>query len=215
MLRRDFKLTLKDTNRMNRRTLALGTILAAVMMAMTSIAPAAAADHPAINFTRKVANDMLAANRSGTITSFARVLRRHADIPGISVYSLGKYKRFLRSSQNQRYYSGVTAFMARYFADQTREYRVAKAQVLDAKNAKDSQIAVNTLVTLRTGAKYTVQFLLRPAGNSFKVADVKVSVPILGFVSLTYQQRGIFQKFLVKKGGDQQAVNQLVDTLNR
>jgi len=200
---------------MNRRTLALGTILAAVMMAMTSIAPAVAADHPAIKFTRKVANDLLAANRTGTITSFARVLRRHADIPGISIYSLGKYQRFLRSSQNKRYYNGVTAFMARYFADQTRQYRVAKAKVLDAKKAKDSGIAVNTLVTLRTGNKYTVQFLLRPAGRSFKITDVKVSVPILGFVSLTYQQRGIFQKFLVKKGGDRRAVNQLVETLNR
>ncbi|MGB5212342.1 MAG: ABC transporter substrate-binding protein [Anderseniella sp.] len=200
---------------MNRRTLTLGTALVAFMMATTLIAPTVAADQAAIKFTKKVANDLLAANRSGTITSFARVLRRHADIPGISIYSLGKYQRFLRSSQNKRYYNGVTAFMARYFADQTREYRVAKADVLDAKKAKGSDIAVNTLVTLRTGNKYTVQFLLRPAGKSFKIADVKVSVPIVGFVSLTYQQRGIFQKFLVKKGGDQRAVNQLVETLNR
>ena len=200
---------------MNRRTLTLGTALVAFMMATTLLAPTVAADQAAIKFTRTVANDLLAANRSGTITSFARVLRRHADIPGISIYSLGKYQRFLRSSQNKRYYNGVTAFMARYFADQTREYRVAKADVLDAKKAEGSDIAVNTLVTLRTGNKYTVQFLLRPAGNSFKIADVKVSVPIVGFVSLTYQQRGIFQKFLVKKGGDQRAVNQLVETLNR
>ena len=200
---------------MNRRTLTLGTALVAFMMATTLIAPTVAADQSAIKFTKKVANDLLAANRSGTITSFARVLRRHADIPGISIYSLGKYQRFLRSSQNKRYYNGVTAFMARYFADQTREYRVAKADVLDAKKAKGSDIAVNTLVTLRTGNKYTVQFLLRPKGKSFKIADVKVSVPIVGFVSLTYQQRGIFQKFLVKKGGDQRAVNQLVETLNR
>jgi len=200
---------------MNRRTLTLGTALVAFMMATTLVAPTVAADQAAIKFTKKVANDLLAANRSGTITSFARVLRRHADIPGISIYSLGKYQRFLRSSQNKRYYNGVTAFMARYFADQTREYRVAKADVLDAKKAEGSDIAVNTLVTLRTGNKYTVQFLLRPAGNSFKIADVKVSVPIVGFVSLTYQQRGIFQKFLVKKGGDQSAVNQLVETLNR
>ncbi len=200
---------------MNRRTLTLGTILATVMMIITSIAPAVGADHPAITFTRQLANDLLAANRSGTITSFARVLRRHADIPGISIYSLGNYQRFLSSSQNSRYYDGVTAFMARYFADQTRQYRIAKAEVLDAKMADDSRIAVNTLVTLLNGNKYTVQFLLRPAGNTFKVADVKVSVPIVGFVSLTYQQRGIFQKFLVKKGGDQQAVNQLVETLNR
>ncbi len=200
---------------MNRRTFTLGTALIAFTMATTLIAPIAAADQAAIKFTKKVANDLLAANRSGTITSFARVLRRHADIPGISIYSLGKYQRFLRSSQNKRYYNGVTAFMARYFADQTREYRVAKADVLDAKKAKGSDIAVNTLVTLRTGNKYTVQFLLRPKGKSFKIADVKVSVPIVGFVSLTYQQRGIFQKFLVKKGGDRSAVSQLVETLNR
>ena len=200
---------------MNRRTLALGTILLAIVVTLTPVAPSVAAEHPAMNFTRKVANDLLAANRSGTITSFARVLRRHADIPAISIYSLGPYQRYLRSSQNKRYFNGVTAFMARYFADQTRKYRVAKAEVLDAKKTKNKEIAVNTLVTLRTGNKYTVQFLVRPAGKSFKVTDVKVSVPILGFVSLTYQQRGIFQKFLVKKGGNRQAVNQLVETLNR
>ena len=201
---------------MNRRTLALGTILAAGIMVMTSIAPVVAADHPAVTFTRKVANDLLAANRSGTITSFARVLRRHADIPGISIYSLGKYERFLRSSQNQRLLQWCHRFHGPLPSRiKPREYRVAKAEVLNAKQGSGSDIAVNTLVTLLTGNKYTVQFLLRPKGKSFKISDVKVSVPILGFVSLTYQQRGIFQKFLVKKGGDQRAVSQLVETLNR
>jgi len=204
----------REKHRMNRRMVVLGTAMAGMVMMSAQWSVARAAEHPAITFTREVANDLLTANRTGTITSFARVLRRHADIPGISNYSLGNYRNLLPRSQSQRYYDGVTAFMARYFADQTRNYRVAKADVLDAKKA-GSDIAVNTLVTMLTGEKYTVQFLLRPARKSFKITDVKVSVPVLGFVSLTYQQRGIFQKFLVKKGGDQSAVNQLVETLNR
>ncbi|MGB7206444.1 MAG: ABC transporter substrate-binding protein [Anderseniella sp.] len=195
-------------------SLATATTLALGVFGFTLSSPARAADHPAIAFTKQVADDLLAANRTGTITSFARVLRRHADIPGISRYSLGEYQRFLQKSQSKSYYDGVTAFMARYFADQTREYRVAKADVLDAKKA-GADVAVNTLVTLRTGSKYTVQFLLRPAGSSYKVSDVKVSVPVLGFVSLTSQQRGIFKRFLDKKGGDQAAVAELVNTLNR
>jgi phospholipid transport system substrate-binding protein len=205
---------LKDTHSMNRRMFVFGTALASIMMMSAQMSAVYAADHPAITFTKKVANDLLAANRTGTITSFSRVLRRHADIPGISKYSLGNYSNLLPRSDSKRYYNGVTAFMARYFADQTRKYRVARADVLEAKKA-GSDIAVNTLVTLRTGEKYTVQFRLRPAGPSYKVTDVKVSVPILGFVSLTYQQRGIFQKFLVKKGGNQGAVRELVNTLNR
>ncbi len=199
---------------MNRRSFAVTAALAGLVLA-ASLAPSAhAADHPAVTYARSVANDLLAANRAGTITSFSRVLRRHADIAGISTYSLGNYRSLLQSGDKNRYYNGVTAFMARYFADQTRQYRVAKADVVDAKQA-GSDIAVNTLVTLRTGEKYTVQFLMRPAGKSFKITDVKVSVPVLGFVSLTYQQRGIFQKFLVKKGGNARAVKELVNTLNR
>jgi ABC-type transporter MlaC component len=199
---------------MNRRSfvsrLSAAAILAAAWVPMGGTV--AAADHPAITYAKKVADDLLAANRAGTITSFSRVLRRHADIPGISMYSLGNYRSRLPKSKSKRYFNGVTAFMARYFADQTRNYRVAKAEVLEASKGSDGEIVVNCLATLISGSKYRVQLVMRRAGSGYKITDVKVGVPVLGYVSLTYQQRGIFQKYLAKKGGD---VNALVETLNR
>ena len=206
-------------NRMNRRTLALGTILAAFMMAMTSIAPAVAADHPAIKFTRKKWPTTCwlptGPAQLQVLPGFCAVMPIFREF---LIYSLGKYQRFLRRFPKQALLQRCNSFHGTLFrrSNQTISRCEGKG-ILDAKKGKGfPDIAVNTLVTLRTGAKYTVQFLLRPRRQILQgKADVKVSVPILGFVSLTYQQRGIFQKFLVKKGGDQQAVNQLVETLNR
>jgi ABC-type transporter MlaC component len=82
----------------------------------------------------------------------------------------------------------------------------------DAAKGEGDVVVVNALATLEDGNKYRVQFNLRPASGTWKVVDVKVGVPVLGFVSLTYGMRGDVQRFLAKKGGD---VNALIAALNR
>jgi ABC-type transporter MlaC component len=170
-------------------------------------APAfAAGEDAAVAYMKKVAKDMLAAHRQGTVASFKRAIQRHADVAGIADYSLGQYKAKLQPSQKQAFYSGTATFMARYFADQSRDYVVSKYVVGEAEvDGKD--ISVDTKVYLMNGQSYTVVWRLGKKGSGFKVEDAKV----LGF-SLIYLQRGIFTSFLSKRSGD---VAQLVAALNR
>lgn len=197
---------------MNRRSFVLAVALTSMLLPVASGSGVAAADHPAISFTKKVADDLIRAQMVGTVPRFTAVIRRHADIPGISMYTLGNYSSRLPGGKKDQYFKGITAYIAHYFANQTRKYRVVKAEVLDAARGDGNDIVVNSRATLEDGSKYNVKFLVRPAGGSFKVVDVKVGVPVLGFVSLTYGMRGDVQRFLAKKGGD---VNALIAALNR
>ena len=166
----------------------------------------AGSEEAAVAYMKKVAKDMLAAHRQGTVASFKRAIQRHADVPAIADYSLGQYKSKLAASQKQAYYGGTATFMARYFADQSREYVVSKYEVGDADKDGDD-INVDTKVYLMNGQSYTVVWRRGKRGSGFKVEDAKV----MGF-SLTYLQRGIFTSFLSKRNGD---VAQLVAALNR
>lgn len=169
-------------------------------------APAADANEAALGYMRKVAKDMLNAHRQGTVASFRRAIMRHADVRAIADYSLGQYKSKLPAGQREAYYAGTATFMARYFADQSREYTVAKYEIGQA-SADGKDVNVQTKVYLMSGQAYTVVWRLSPRKGGFKVADAKV----MGF-SLIYLQRGIFTSFLSKRNGD---VAQLVAALNR
>ena len=188
-------------------TAALTRRAAIAALASAFAAPAfAAGEDAAVAYMKKVAKDMLAAHRQGTVASFKRAIQRHADVAGIADYSLGQYKAKLQPSQKQAYYSGTATFMARYFADQSRDYVVSKYVVGEAEvDGKD--ISVDTKVYLMNGQSYTFVWRLGKKGSGFKVEDAKV----LGF-SLIYLQRGIFTSFLSKRSGD---VAQLVTALNR
>lgn len=176
-------------------------------LAAAFAAPAfAGPEDAAVTYMKKVAKDMLAAHRQGTVASFKRAIQRHADVAGIADYSLGQYRSKLQASQKQAFYSGTATFMARYFADQSRDYVVSKYEVGEAE-ADGKDISVDTKVYLMNGQSYTVVWRLGKRGSGFKVEDAKV----MGF-SLTYLQRGIFTSFLSKRDGD---VAQLVAALNR
>ena len=96
--------------------------------------------------------------------------------------------------------------MARYFADQSREYRIAKYEIGDA-SAEGEDAVIDTKVYLLTGQTYTVKWRLSSRKGGYKVVDAKV----LGF-SLVYMQRGIFTSYISKRNGD---VAKLVAALNR
>ncbi len=190
-----------ETGSLSRRSVALG-------LALSLFAPGIAqAEHPSMAFMRKVAKDMLNAHRQGTVASFRRAIQRHADVLGIGDYSLGQYRPKLSGAQKDRYYSGVATFMARYFADQSREYPIAKYELGEATVAEGKNVRVSSKVYLLSGQTYNVVWSLGWLGGRYRVTDVKV----LGF-SLTYLQRGIFTSYLSKRGGD---VSQLVKALNR
>ena len=100
------------------------------LLALLTTVPASAATSPSLNYMQQAAKDLLHANRQGTVASFRRAIVRHADLENIATYSLGQYKTKLKETQRDRYYDGVATFMARYFADQSREYReIGRAHV--------------------------------------------------------------------------------------
>jgi phospholipid transport system substrate-binding protein len=188
-------------------TAALTRRAALAGLAVAFAGPAfAASEDAAVTYMQRVAKDMLSAHRQGTVASFKRAILRHADVPAIADYSLGQYKSKLSPAQKQAYYSGTATFMARYFADQSRDYVVSKYVIGEADSSGDD-INVDTKVYLMNGQSYTVVWRLGKRGAGFKVEDAKV----MGF-SLTYLQRGIFTSFLSKRDGD---VSQLVAALNR
>jgi phospholipid transport system substrate-binding protein len=166
-----------------------------------------AAEHPAVTYIRKVTADLFAAHKLGTVSAFLPPIQRHADVEAIANYSLGQYESRLSSGQRQRYYRGVANFMARYFADQTRHYRIAKWQIGDADEDGNGDVLIDSRITLMNGQSYSVVWRLARRGKGYKVTDVKVA----GF-SLTYFQRGLFVSFIRERKGD---VNQLVAVLNR
>jgi phospholipid transport system substrate-binding protein len=169
--------------------------------------PATGAEDPSIRYIRKVTADLFAAHKQGTVSAFLPPIQRHADIATIANYSLGQYESRLSPAQRQRYYQGVANFMARYFADQTRHYRIAKWDIGNATADRNGDMLISTRVTLMNGQSYSVVWRLAKRGKGYKVTDVKVA----GF-SLTYFQRGLFVSFIRERKGD---VNQLVAVLNR
>lgn len=178
------------------------------MIAASAVSPAfAAADQHSLIYMKQVAKDLLNANRLGTVASFRRAIQRHADVGDIAIYSLGPYKGKLPETQRHRYYGGVATFMARYFADQSREYRVAKYSLGGATDAGDDEVLIPCKVYLMSGETYTVNWRLAKRGGNYKIVDTRV----LGF-SLVYLQRNLFTSFLSKRNGD---VGQLVAALNR
>ncbi len=177
------------------------------LIAGFTVSPALAGDHPSVTFMKQFGRDMLNAHRLGTVGKFSTVIATYSDVPGISNYSLGQYKPKLKADDRSRYYRGVVTFMSRYFAEQSREYRVAKYEIGEAKVDDNKNVVVASKVYLMSGQTYNVTWQLVWAGGHYKISDVKV----LGF-SLTYLQRGLFTSYISKRKGD---VSQLVAALTR
>lgn len=181
---------------LSRRAFIKAGAVAATAAIGGSAAVAGEKDHPSVAFMRKVGKDLLEAHRQGTVNAFLNVIQRYADVPEIALYSLGQYKANLGAAQRPRYFRGVAVFMSRYFADQSREYPIAKYEVGEATtDGKD--VTVSSRIFLMSGQTYTVNWRLVWRNKSYKVADAKV----LGF-SMIYMQRGIFTSYLSKRKGD-------------
>lgn len=184
---------------LNRRSLL--TILAAAALAPAS---ASAADHPSVTFVRQVAKDLLAAHRQGTTPAFLRVIQRHADIPAIAEFSLGKYLGKLQKTQRPRYHRAVATYMARFFALQSRDYTISKYEVGEATVDSNKDVIVQSKAYLVTGQAYSVSWQLVWRGGRYKVRDVRV------IVWLTPWQKREFVAFLDKYNGD---INRLIVAL--
>ena len=162
---------------------------------------------PAAKFMQKVANELQTAGRLGSRNAFHKSIKRYADISYIGTVSLGVYLPKLQKSKKKDYYSGVQRFMAKYFAIQSRNYKVSKAQILSQTKKQGRNILVDSRVYLSNGKSYKVTWKLVRSGKSYRVQDARV----LGFW-LTPFLRDAFVGYVKQNRGN---VNSLIVALKR
>lgn len=185
------------------------TAVAASLMvawALLAGAPAAIAE-TAAGYMQRVANELVAASRTGSATSFATTIRNHADVPAIGLTALGAYAASLPKSERPHYYNGMINFIARYAAKEAPKYPVAKAVVVGASSESKSGAFVDSTITLRSGESYDVRWRLVRRGSTYKVRDAEV----IGF-EMTSFLNTLFQNYISENGGNPRV---LVMALNR
>jgi len=181
------------------RRLLLG--LVPLVLAMSAMAE----EHPSVIFMNKMGEDLLHAHRLGTKSAVLRVVQRYADIESIGDQSIGSYQ--IPDGDEGRYRRGVANFIARYIAEQSRNYPVAKFEVGEATVDKDKNVVVESKVFMMAGQTYSVSWKLNWVSNAYKIADAR----FVGF-SMVNQERNMFADYIAKKEGD---VKALIAALSR
>ncbi len=187
-----------------RSARSIGVLFA--LLAMLLPVERANAEQPA-QYMQRVANELVAASRSGSQEAFASTLRSHADLPSIGLTALGSYANTLPKTDRPAYYNGMVKFIARYAAKEAPKYPVAKAIVLGQSGDAPGGAYVDSRVTLRSGDTYDVRWKLVRRGAVFKVREAEV----IGFEMSTFLNT-LFQNYISENGGNPKV---LVVALNR
>lgn len=171
------------------------------------VTPTAAEADPARKFMQRAANALIAAQRQGSASAFARVIRKYGHVPAIGMDALGNYRRGLRKPSRQAYYRGIVKFIGRYAAKEGRKYPVARVTFPSPAVRDGRHILVDSVVYLKGGSQYNVRWMLLPRGKSFRVRDAQV----LGFWVSPFLKT-LFENYISEAGG---RVDALVIALNR
>jgi phospholipid transport system substrate-binding protein len=180
-------------------------VLALAALFVAQAVPGASAETPA-GYMQRVANELIAASRTGSVQSFASVIRSHADVPSIGLTALGSYANALPKGDRPAYYNGMINFIARYAGKEAPKYPVAKA-VMTGQAMTASGATVDSRVTLRDGSNYDVRWILVKRGSVYKVRDAEV----IGFRMTSFLDT-LFQNYIAENGGNPKA---LVLALNK
>ena len=180
-------------------------VLALVAMVFAVGATSVRAETPA-GYMQRVANELIAASRTGSVQSFASVIRSHADVPSIGLTALGSYASALPKGERPAYYNGMINFIARYAGKEAPKYPVAKA-VMTGQAETGSGATVDSRITLKDGSSYDVRWILVKRGSVYKVRDAEV----IGFRMTSFLDT-LFQNYISENGGNPKA---LVLALNK
>lgn len=186
------------------RAFALGAAFA--LLILIAGTANAVAETPAA-YMQRVANQLIAAQRSGSEADYATVLRSHADVPTIAITALGSYAQTLDKSDRPAYYAGMINFISRYAAKEGPKYPVARAIMTGQTQETANGTYVDSRVTLKTGETYEVRWRIVKRGDAYKVREAE----IIGFEMTTFLNT-LFQNYISENGGNPRT---LVIALNR
>ncbi|MBN8912031.1 MAG: ABC transporter substrate-binding protein [Rhizobiales bacterium] len=176
------------------------------LLILAASSAAALAETPAA-YMQRVANQLIAAQRSGSESDYATVLRSHADVPSIAITALGSYAQNLEKSDRPAYYAGMINFISRYAGKEGPKYPVAKAIMVGQTQETANGTYVDSRVTLKSGETYDVRWRIVRRGSAYKVRDAE----IIGFEMTTFLNT-LFQNYISENGGNPRT---LVIALNR
>jgi phospholipid transport system substrate-binding protein len=188
----------------------LALALALVAGAVTALGQPARADDAAVDYVKRVAKDLIAANHAGSMQAFSTALSTHAHVQAIGTYALGSYRPNLKPADRDTYFAGMIRFISRYAATESQKYSVSSLQVTGPAMRTASGIVVDSKVLMRDGQSYDVQWLLQPAADGYRIRDAKVQV-LLADYWMTPFLKDLFEKYIVENG----SVQALVVALNR
>lgn len=188
----------KSTIELCRTLIARLPTLVLAVMALT--AGQARAEAPA-TYMQRVANELISAQRSGSVSAYANVLRKHMDVPSIGISALGPHAQALPRSDRPAYYNGMINFISKYAAKEGPKYPVATAMVIGQGEETTGGASVDSRITLRTGETYDIRWKLVRTGQTFKVRDAQV----VGFWMTSFLDN-LFQNYISENGNNPRAL---------
>lgn len=147
------------------------------------------------NYVSTVATSVIAAANSGSSSQFRSVLRQHADIPSIALFSLGQYRKNLSAGQRQEYFALVERYISSVFTTHAGKLKGQKLVVTGSREVKDS-VVVDSRLTSASGNTAVTWRLLRKGGG-YRIFDVNVQG-----IWLASTQKTNFTSVLQKNNGD-------------
>ena len=161
---------------------------------------------------QRVANEMLAAQRSGGAQeAYATIVRSHADVPGIGLSALGSYATGLPKTDRPAYFNGMVNYIARYANLEGPKYPVAKAIMVGQTKETKEGAYVDSTITLKSGDVYDVRFRVVRRGGTWKVRDAEITgLSIFGTMATALGMQ--FQNYIAANNGNPRA---LVVALNK
>ena len=173
----------------------------AIVMALLMVSAGGARAETPAGYMQRVANELIAAQRTGSVSAYANVLRKHMDVPSIGLTALGQHASTLPKSDRPAYFNGMINFISKYAAKEGPKYPVAKAVVTGQGEETRGGATVDTTITLRTGETYDIRWKLVRAGQNFKVRDAQV----VGFWMTSFLDN-LFQNYISENGNNPRAL---------
>lgn len=177
-----------------------------IIIASLLMASGARAESPA-TYMQRVQNELMAAQRAGSVSAFAGVLRKHMDVPSIGISALGPHAAAMPRSDRPAYFNGMISFISKYSAKEAPKYPVASAVVVGMGEETAGGASVDSRITLRSGESYDIRWKLVRRGSGFKVRDAQV----IGFWMTSFLDN-LFQNYISENGNNPRA---LIIALNR
>jgi phospholipid transport system substrate-binding protein len=179
---------------------ALLAVPALLTCFLTMSATSARAEAPA-TYMQRVQNELIAAQRAGSVSAYSSVLRRHMDVAPIGLTALGPHAKALSKDERPAFYNGMISFISKYAAKEGPKYPIASAVVTGQSAETAGGATVDSHITLRSGEGYDVRWKLVRSGQSYKVRDAQV----IGFWMSSFLDN-LFQTWITENGNNPHAL---------